>query len=42
MIDRLRGAQIAASLKADGQWELLADAIHALQGLHKMKTGEQF
>lgn len=42
MIDRLRGAQIPASVNDDPKWRLLGDAIHALQELHKMKTGRQY
>lgn len=41
-IDRLRGAQIAASIQLDGEWEILADIIQPLQRLHKIKTGRQY
>ena len=42
MIQRMRGAQIAASVNDDVQWGILRDAIHALQELHKIKTGQQY
>lgn len=42
MIDRLRGAQIATSTQPDGEWEILADVIHPLQKLHKIKAGRQY
>lgn len=42
MIDRLRGAQIAASVNDDPKWPILGRIIHELQELHKMKTGKQY
>lgn len=42
MINRVRRAQVAASVNDDPRWEVLADIGSALQKLHVMETGVQF
>lgn len=42
IINRLRRAHIAASVNGDPKWEVLRDAIHAMQDLHIMETGKQY
>jgi hypothetical protein len=42
MIHRLRRAHIAASINDDPRWPLIADAIAAMQALHRHETNGQY
>lgn len=42
MINRLRRAQIAASVNGDPRWEMLAVTLSGLQDLHKLETGSLY
>ena len=42
MINRLRRAQIAASVNDDPRWEMLAATLSGLQDLHKLETGSLY